>query len=78
MSDALYQEVKTLVCEIIEIPEAELGDDTIFVDELGIDSILIIEMKTIFEEKYGIEIDKDELEKFNCLSAIVKYLAEKK
>lgn len=78
MNKTLYQEVKALVCEIIEIPVEELAGETLFVDELGIDSILIIEMKTIFEEKYGVEIEKDELEQFNCLDAIVNYLSTKK
>ncbi len=77
MSEKLYQEVKKLVSEIIEMPEEEFEGDTRFVDDLGIDSILIIEMKTIFEEKYGVEIGKDELEQFNCLDAIVNYLAAK-
>ena len=42
----LYSEVKELICETLEVPEDEINDDTHFVDDLGIDSILIIEPYT--------------------------------
>ncbi|MCP4751018.1 MAG: acyl carrier protein [Proteobacteria bacterium] len=75
MNDKIYKEAKELVCTTLEIPEEELSDDALFVDDLGIDSILIIELKTMFEEKYGIKIDKEDLSDLNSLADIVNYLS---
>ncbi len=77
MSKTLHQQAKQLVCETLEIPENELEDSTHFVDDLCIDSILIIELKTQFEEKYGIEINKEELKTINSLGDIMSYLSQK-
>ncbi len=74
MSDLLYQQAKELVCETLEVETDELEDTTHFVDDLGIDSILIIELKTQFEEKYDIAIDKEDLKDLNCLNDIMNYL----
>lgn len=74
MTEQLYQQARTLVCETLEIETDELNDTTHFVDDLGIDSILIIELKTRFEETYQISIDKEELTELNCLSDIMTYL----
>ena len=74
MEQALYRQVRDLVCETLEVGTEELLDSTHFVDDLGIDSILIIELKTQFEEKYDLEIDKSELKNLNSLSEIMSYL----
>lgn len=77
MATQLYQQAKLLVCETLEIAESELDDTTLFIDDLGIDSILIIELKTRFEEKYGISIGKDDLKNLNSLSDIMSYLVSR-
>ncbi len=74
MNNPLYCQVKELVCATLEISEDELGDNTLFVDDLGIDSILIIELKTRFEEKYTIDIDKEDLKDLNSMTDIMSYL----
>ena len=77
MNDQLYQQAKILVCDTLEIPEDELQDNTLFVDDLGIDSILIIELKTRFEEQYDLVIPKEDLEQLNSLAEIMVYLTQK-
>ena len=77
MDNQLYQQAKSLVCETLEISESELSDNTLFVDDLGIDSILIIELKTQFEETYDIQIDKEDLPNLNSLDDIMAYLTQR-
>ncbi len=74
MSEQLYKQAKETVCTTLEVPEDELKDDTLFVDDLNIDSILIIELKTRFEELYNIKIDKEDLSDLASLNDVVKYL----
>ncbi len=62
---------------LYKVPESELEDHTHFVDDLCIDSILIIELKTLFEEKYDIKINKEELSDITSLKNIMTYLTER-
>lgn len=75
MARAHYQEAKDVICDTLEITPEELGDQTLFVDELGIDSILIAELKTRFEEKYGIKIDREDIPQLDSLNNVVDYLS---
>jgi len=77
MDECLYRQAKALVCETLEVGEEELQNSTHFVDDLGIDSILIIELKTRFEEQYDITIGKQVLKDLNCLTDIIGYLTER-
>ncbi|MBU3914248.1 acyl carrier protein [bacterium] len=77
MDNKIYLAVKELVCETLEIPEDELNDDTLFINDLGCDSILIIEMKTQFEERYNIVIDKEDIEELASLKDVVNYLTKR-
>lgn len=77
MDSTLYQQAKEIVCETLEVSENELKDHTLFIDDLCVDSILIIELKTLFEEKYQIKIPKEDLEDINSLANIMAYLSDK-
>lgn len=75
MEDELYDQAKQLICETLEIPQEDLHDETRLVDDLGVDSILIVELKTRFEERYGIKIPKEILPELNTLGGVVGYLS---
>ncbi|MCP4298410.1 MAG: acyl carrier protein [Proteobacteria bacterium] len=74
MDDKVYQEAKDLICEVIEVEQEELEDDIRLVEDLGVDSILILELKSEFEKKYSIKIDKENLSELNSLAQITGYL----
>ena len=48
--------------------EAELAND------LGINSIELFELAAQFEEKFGIEINQDDINTFNTVGDVVRYL----
>ncbi len=74
MDDKVYQEARDLICEVIEVEQEELEDDIRLVEDLGVDSILILELKSEFEKKYSIKIDKENLSELNSLAQITGYL----
>ncbi|MDH4120636.1 MAG: acyl carrier protein [Deltaproteobacteria bacterium] len=74
MAQELVNDAKDVICQTLEIDPAQLGLTTHFVDDLGIDSILIVELKTKFEEKYGIKIPKEDVGSLVTLNDVVAYL----
>ena len=65
MTDTLKEELRGLICEIAEIDA--LPDETHFKD-LGIDSMMGVEIVAAIERKYQIKIDDSELQQVSTLN----------
>ena len=66
MSNALKDELRKLICEIAEIDE--ITDDAAFKD-LGIDSMMGVEIVAAIERQYKIKIDDTELAQVSTLAS---------
>lgn len=74
-------EIKGLIAEIVEKDPAQIGPDTKFVEELGMDSMMALEILAAIEKKYKIAIPEEKLLQLATLSATVaiakEFLAKK-
>lgn len=60
MSD-LKSEVKKMICEIIEVEPEKLAEEAKFVEDLGVDSLMALEILASLEKKYRVKIPEDKL-----------------
>ncbi|MEW5804109.1 MAG: acyl carrier protein [bacterium] len=67
----LEQEIRTMIAEIAERDEEEIGSDIDFVKDLGFDSMTALEILAKLEKKYRIRITEKELTKLNNLQQTV-------
>ena len=74
MTDHLKDELRELICEIAEVDA--LPDDTHFKD-LGIDSMMGVEIVAAIERKYQIKIDDAELQHISTLTKSWELVAGK-
>jgi len=60
--ETIVKELKKILVEdlFVSIPEGEIKLEDSIASDLGVDSVGLIELVTILEEKYGIEISSDE------------------
>ena len=63
--------VKRIVIERLAVPEGRVTAGARFEDDLGTDSLDVIELVMVFEEQFAIEIDDDDLEKVKTISDAV-------
>jgi len=59
-SDDVRKEVRRLVAEITEREPGEVADTALFLEDLGIDSLMAIEMLVAVDKKYRIQIPEEE------------------
>lgn len=81
MNDNLEKELRALIAEILEIDEIKITSDARFVEELGMDSMMALEILAAAEKKYKIKIAEEHLIKITTLkniTEIVKTLIENK
>jgi acyl carrier protein len=75
---ALFDDVKEVVVEQLNVNPDEVKMESKFVEDLGADSLDVVELVMALEEKFGIEIPDDEAEKIQTVGDAVKYIEEHK
>ncbi|MFK5938041.1 MAG: acyl carrier protein [Sulfurimonas sp.] len=74
---ALIDDIKEVVVEQLSVNVDEVKDDAKFVEDLGADSLDVVELVMALEEKFDIEIPDDEAEKIATVADVVAYVESK-
>ena len=69
-----FDKVKAMVVEQLGVDESEVAIDSTFIDDLGADSLDIVELIMAFEEEFNIEIPDDVAEKIKTVKDTVDYI----
>lgn len=75
MSD-ITSRVKAIVVDKLGVDESEVVDDASFTNDLGADSLDIVELVMEFEKEFNIQIANDQPEKFATVGQAIKYIEE--
>ncbi len=74
---SVFEVVKEVIVEIKDIPAESITLESLFDEDLNADSLDIVEMLMMLEEKYNIEIPEEEAEKMKTVADAVNYIAGK-
>lgn len=74
MASSTEEKVKSIIVEQLGVNESEVTGGASFVDDLGADSLDIIELVMAFEEAFGIEIPDEAAEKIKTVQDAVNYI----
>ncbi|WP_292662850.1 acyl carrier protein [Nitratifractor sp.] len=75
---AILDEVKEVVVEQLNVNPDEVKEDSKFVEDLGADSLDVVELVMALEEKFDIEIPDEEAEKIATVADAIKFIEEHK
>ena len=68
--------VKSIIVEQLGVDAEEVTPTASFTDDLGADSLDIVELVMAFEEEFGIEIPDEDAEKISTVKDAVNYIDE--
>ena len=71
---AVAGKVKSIIAENLDVDEQEITADASFTEDLGADSLDIVELVMAFEEAFGIEIPDEDAEKITRVREAVEYI----
>lgn len=69
--------VKKVVVEQLDVNEDEVSSTASFVDDLGADSLDVVELVMGLEEEFDVEIPDEDAEKISTVADAVAYIDEK-
>jgi len=74
---AVDDKVKQIVSEQLGVDEGEVTPSASFVDDLGADSLDVVELVMAFEEAFDIEIPDEDAEKIKTVQDAIDYIEKK-
>lgn len=75
MSD-IAERVKKIVMDHLDVESEKVTENASFIDDLGADSLDIVELVMAFEEEFGLEIPDDAAETILTVGDAVKFIRE--
>lgn len=73
---AIAERVKSIIVEQLGVDEEEVTLEASFTDDLGADSLDIVELVMAFEEEFGIEIPDEEAERISNVRDAIEYIEQ--
>jgi acyl carrier protein len=74
---ALIDDVRNIIVEQLHVTPEKVTESAHFVDDLGADSLDIVELVMAFEEKFGVEISDEDSQQLVTVGKAAEYLQKK-
>ncbi len=75
-TDEVFEKVKAIIVEQLGVAEASVEMESSFIDDLGADSLDIVELVMALEEEFDMEIPDTDAEKVVTVGDVVEYIKE--
>lgn len=71
------EKIRQIIAEQLGVAEEEVVPEATFIDDLGADSLDIVELVMAIEEEYGLEIPDEDAEKIQTVQDATSYVEER-
>ena len=75
-SEEVFEKVKSIIVEQLGVAEENVTLESSFIDDLGADSLDIVELIMALEEEFDLEIPDGDAEKVVTVEDVVEYIKE--
>jgi acyl carrier protein len=74
--DEIFDKVKAVIVDQLSVEEDDVTEEASFIDDLGADSLDIVELVMALEEEFGISIPDEQAEKIKTVGDAVDFISE--
>ena len=72
----LEQELREIIAKIVEVEPEKITPEAKFIEDLGMDSMMALEILVAIEKKYKIQIPEEKLNRIRNLKEVIKLAEE--
>lgn len=72
----IFDKVKSMLVDQLSVEEEKVTMEASITDDLGADSLDVVDLVMSLEEEFGLEIPDEDVEKIKTVGDIVKYIEE--
>ncbi|HCM39335.1 MAG: acyl carrier protein [Bdellovibrionales bacterium GWB1_52_6] len=77
MSASVEERIRNIICDQLAVEPDKVIKTASFIDDLGADSLDIVELVMTMEEEFDLEIPDDDAEKIKTVGDVVSYISTK-
>ncbi|MDX6767029.1 MAG: acyl carrier protein [Candidatus Methylacidiphilales bacterium] len=74
---SIEEKVKDIIVEQLSVNAEQVTPEAKFIEDLGADSLDVVELVMAFEEQFSVEVPDEDAEKLQTVGDVVKYIEEK-
>lgn len=78
MTTDIEKRIKEIIVEQLNVTEEECVPEAAFIDDLGADSLDIVELIMAMEDNFDLEISDDDLAKIQTVKDVIEYIKDRK
>ena len=72
----VFDKVKDLISEQLDVKADDITEDSNIQDDLGADSLDVVDLVMAIEDEFGVEIPEDQVENIKTVGDIVKFIED--
>ena len=69
-----FEKIQQIIAEVLNIDPQEITMDTTFVDDLGADSLDVVDLLMSIEDEFEVEVPDEEIEIIKTVGSLVSYI----
>lgn len=73
----IEDKVKEIIVEQLSVNAEQVTTEAKFIEDLGADSLDVVELVMAFEEQFGVEVPDEDAEKLMSVGDVIKYIEDK-
>ena len=77
MADEIFEKVKQIIVDQLGVDASQVTPEATFIDDLGADSLAVVELVMALEKEFGLQIPDEDAEKIRTVNDAVNYIKEK-
>ena len=70
------EKLQAIIADVLKVDTSEVTMETTFVDDLGADSLDVVDMLMSLEDEFDVEIPDEEIERIRTVGELVSYIEE--
>ena len=76
-NDEVFEKVKRIIVEQLSVADDTVTKEASFIDDLGADSLDVVELIMALEEEFDMEIPDTDAEKISTVNDVVEYIKDR-
>ncbi len=73
----IEEKVKDIIVEQLSVTAEQVTPEAKFIEDLGADSLDVVELVMAFEEQFSVEVPDEDAEKLQTVGDVIKYIEDK-
>ena len=73
----IFEQVKKILCDQLDLDDEQVTEDSEVIDDLGADSLDIVDLVMTLEEEFDTQIPDEDIENLRTVGDIVKYIEDR-